>query len=129
MTDDEFSSWFAHDGGPCPLTVGTVHIRELQKALPGKPIIPIGGVTIVSDSHGACSILATTPKDINVGPNSWEWKYFKTKSPNTGLMICKVLRYRVKKSPGIKLLEQIAKDPPIDLIRDPERKLLEYHPS
>lgn len=129
MTDDEFSSWFAHDGGPCPLAAGTVSIRELQKALPGKSVNVVGNVILLSDSQEVCTALSTVPKEAFSGPNSWEWKYFKTVNPRTGNLICKVIRYRVKKSPGVKLLESLVKDPPIDLIRDPERKLLEYHPS
>ena len=129
MTDDEFSSWFTHDGGPCPIPVGTVHIRELQKAKPGGSVNLIGDICLVSDDYQVFSVLGRVPEGVCTGPNSWEWKYFGTVRPGTGGLICKVLRYRVKKSPGVKLLEQIAKDPPIDLIPDPERKLLEYHPT
>lgn len=128
MTDDEFSSWFAHDGGPCPLPSGTVVIRESQKTkLWSKVVINNPSIVLLEDKPETFTVLLTihTPFE---GPNSWEWKYFNYVCTN-GLKMPKVIRYRVKKSPGIKPLEQIAKDPPIDLIRDPERKLLEYHPS
>lgn len=128
MTDDEFSSWFAHDGGPCPLTVGTICIRVAQKSIPGQPIQGFKDrQKVLEDSYRYIVVLGPIEDYSFDVPNAWEWRYFGTLSG--GATTPKLLRYRVKKSPGVKLLEQIAKDPPIDLIPDPERKLLEYHPS
>ena len=126
MSDDEFSSWFNHDGGPCPLPVGTLVIRELQKTQKGARVVEKEGTVILKDDPNFFVILnAISPIMFQPG-NSWEWKYFKEVT-SSGTRIAKVLRYRVKKSPGVKLLEQIAQDPPKDLTPDPERKLLECH--
>lgn len=128
MTDDEFSSWFTHDGGPCPLNKGTLVVRESLKAIPNKSVHILGDNTLLADNVDSFITLSKVSHSSFGTPNPWEWKYFKTKYPS-GALVCKTVRYRIKKSPGIKLLEEIAKDPPIDLIPDPERKLLEYHPS
>ena len=128
MTDYEFSSWFTHDGGPCPLSVGTICIRESLKAVPNKSVRISGSNTLITDNVDSFITLSKLGHSSFETPNPWEWKYFKTKYPS-GSLVCKTVRYRVKKSLAVKLLEQIAKDPPIDLIPDPERKLLEYHPT
>lgn len=128
MSDDEFSSWFTHDGGPCPLPLGTICIRVAQKSQPGQPVQKHrDSQKVLEDSFNYVVVLGPIEDYAFDVPNSWEWKYFgKLKG---GATTPKLLRYRIKKSPGVKLLEQIAKDPPIDLIPDPERKLLEYQPT
>lgn len=128
MTDDEFSSWFTHDGGPRPVPTGTTIIRECQKTKPWAKVVTLHPSIVLLEDNPYTFISLLTLQDLPPGPNSWEWKYFNM-SNGKGQRIPKTTRYRVKKSPGIKLLESLVKDPPIDLIRDPERKLLEYHPS
>ena len=128
MDEEEFSSWFNHDGGPCPLPLGTVVIQELEKTAKGAKVVPKESYVILKDDPDSFLILGSVTSHMLKPGNSWGWKYFKEFTPNGG-RIARVLRYRVKKNPGVKLLEQIAQDPPKDLIPDPERKLLEYHPD
>lgn len=128
MNEEEFSSWFNHDGGPCPLQLGAVVIRELEKTQKGVGVVTKDDAVILKDDPNSFIVLSSVTPIMFQPGNSWEWKYFK-KVALSGHRIARVLRYRVKKSPGVKLLEKIAQDPPKDLIPDPERKLLEYQPT
>lgn len=77
MSDDEFSSWFNHDGGPCPLPVGTLVIRELQKTQKGVGVVTKDDAVILKDDPNSFVVLSSVTPIMFQPGNSWEWKYFK----------------------------------------------------
>ena len=130
MTDEEFSSWFTHDGGPCPLSVGTVVIAERKKSKPGRSVQMLNPTTkLLEETSTSFTVLFIVSTKSFEPYNSWEYQYFGKLEPKSNTFVPHTLRYRIKKGKGFKLLEEIAKKPPLDLIPDPEIKLLEYHPS
>lgn len=106
VKDEEFGALVIHDGKGAP-KVGLV-----VQAFYAYPI----EVTIKNAvAQGYNWVIGTISKGTASG--SWMW----TKGYNP------IVSYRIKKGQGYKLLEEIAKKPPPDLIKDPDPKLLEHH--
>ena len=106
VKDEEFGSLIIHDGKSVP-TSGLI-----VKAFYKFPIrTQIKGAIV----QGYDWVIGTVRK----GTSSGSWVWAKGYNP--------IVSYRIKKGKGFKLLEEIAKKPPLDLIPDPEIKLLEYH--
>lgn len=108
VKDEEFGALIIHDGKGAPasgLIVQAFYKFPLQSQIKGARI------------QGLNWVIGTIGK----GKASGSWTWAKGFNP--------IVSYRIKKGQGYKILEELANDPPDELIKDPERKLLEYHPS
>lgn len=94
MFDDDFkegwSRWYAHDGRPCPVKGQLVE-------------------SILANGHRAIHIAGSYQYQGKPGNNPtdlWDWKMCRTR----GAWDCRVIAYRIKKSKGFELLEELVRE-------------------
>lgn len=90
MMIEMFGPWVDHDGKGCPLLPGTA-FQAVDLSCGGWPMIFDG----IAWSGGGYS---------------WDWRYQTTFVPGTLIFASQIIRYRIKKPAGLKILEAVLRE-------------------
>ena len=83
---EEYGPWVAHDGGGCPLPLGTM-VQCTFETWPFSYITPEGASPV---RGGRC----------------WDWRHWLCEQPD-GSLVARIVSYRVRKPRGMAVLEHL----------------------
>ncbi len=114
---EEWGPWIDHDGMGCPCA-GRVVMWEIHYAKPVGKIIPKSTNTLISHERDKAILCGIASKE----GYAWNWANYNKRTPE-GKLIGMIVRYRMKKPLGLKILERLLEDLPKtcdDLVKEKE---------